>query len=780
MLRRLLLRFAALAAILLACLAHLIWNGWRARAVVAENLPHPPISSGLRDVDLWHPTASPGHVYDLTFAWPEERPSGVPAGARLQIQLASGGRTRLLAVRAGHLNDAVSWWDLLRGRERLQVVSDRDWVDLGSLPSAGTRFEVQVFGLLPGPFGFAELHAPRTEHFSGFRLRRPDSPRARPSAAIVRYRFVTPSPVPARETIARVFFFISASRVLQLTGLVALALLAAGWWWLWEGRTTRAVAALVPAVTLLHACALPPFQGADAVNHVGTVEAAIFNPGLFGGRWAFPASLATAYDAIGYDRFAGHPDVPVPLTSPGARDAARAVLDRPALEEARAAVSSYRDAGVLDARGRAPLYYGSFRLLAPVAHRLSVLDRLEAYVVLSAAASLALFCAGLLLLARSGLGTYVQLLYGLVALVPYSVGVVASCSNYSVAIGLGAFLAACALVAVLTGEARWRLRAGALFVAASLCGIGIWDDFAFVAGTGLLVAAALGGRGLVRRLPRYGRRPTPAVVAGLAAALVGAAFWAIASGRVWRLFQSLAARRPKELGGPEDPTFWVLLGTAAVPFVTALLLALFLFRSRDVPEPRRLAWARARSAVLAALFVALFILTPWSAVPFEFVHLDLADQVAAHWAAFWSNNFAWDQDVLFWKLYWGVFGYADVAYPAAVYALARWLCVGVFLALPVLSVRFTTKRPAASAQLLVLSGLALTFCVVTNSIRHLQPALPWGRFILPLLPLAALPVLARTESATSARRAAWVFAGGVVLHLWTSIAVLGSRYAVGI
>lgn len=779
MLRRLLLRFAALAAILVACLAHLIGNGWRARSVVAENLSHPPVSSGLRDVDLWHPTGSPGHVYDLTFAWPEKRSWSVPAGARLEVQLASGGRTRFLVVRTGHPNDPVPWRDVLTGRRHLQVVSDRDWVDLGPLPDSGTRLDVQVFGLLPGPFGFAEPHAPRTEHFSGFRLRRPDSPRARPSATIVRYRFVAPTPVPARETLSRVFFFVSASRVLLLAGLVALALLAAGWWWLWEGRTTRAVAALVPAVTLLHACALPPFQGADAVNHVGTVEAAIFNPGLFGGPWAFPASLATAYDAIGYDQFAGHPDVPVPLTSPASRDAARAVLDRPALEEARAAVSKYRDAGVLDARRRAPLYYGSFRLIAPLARRMSVLDRLEAYVVLSAAASLALFGAGLLLLARAGLSAHVRLLYGLVALVPYSVGVVASCSNYSVAIGLGAFLAACALVVVLAGEARWRLGAGALFVATSSAGIGIWEDFAFVAAAGLGVAAALGAPRLIRRLRRNDRRSSPAVIVGLVVAVLGAAFWAVASGRVWRLLESVAARRPKELGGPEDPTFWVLLGTAAVPFVTALLLALFLFRSRDVPEPRRMAWARTRSFALATLFVALFILTPWSAVPFEFVHLDLADAVAAHWAAFWSNNFAWDQDVLSWKMYWGVFGYADVAYPSAVYALARWLCVGLFLALPVLSVRFTSKRPVPSAQLLAIAGFALSACVVSNSIRHLQPALPWGRFILPLLALAALPVLVRTETATSARRAEWVLAAGVVLHLWTSIALLGSRYAVG-
>jgi hypothetical protein len=778
-LRRFLLPTAVLAGILLLGLAHLVANGRRAREVVAENLPHRPLSSGTRDIDLWHPTTSFGHVYDLTFAWPEPKPWSVPAGSRLEVQLSSGGRTRLLIVRKGHPNDTPSWGSVLTGRLPLQVVGDREWVDLGPFPSEGTRLEVQVYGLLPGAFGFAEQNEPGTAHFSGFRIRRPDSPLARPSRTIVRYRFVVSRPVDARETLARALFFVSASRVLQLTLAVALVLLLLGWAWLWQGRTTRAAAALVPAVTLLHACALPPFQGADAVNHVGTVEALLFNPALFGGPWAYPKSLATVYDAIGYDRFASHPDVPVPLTSPAARDEARAVLTRPALDEAHAAVSKYLDAGLLDPRSRAPLFYAAFRLFGPVARHLSVLDRIEAYVVLSAAGSLVLFGLGLLLLARAELGSYVALAYALVALVPYSVGVAASCSNYSPAIGLGALLAASALVTILADEARVRLLGAELFLGGSALGVTIWDDFVFLAAGGILALVAILLVRAFRRGPESAR-PRAAVLAGVFAVLLAATFWALSSGRAWRLLHALAARRPKHLGGPDDPTFWVLLGTAAVPFVIALLFAFFLLRARDVPEPRRLAWARGRSALGAAIFLVMFLATRWSGVPFEQVRLDLSDEVAAHWAAFWSNNFAWDQDVLAWKMYWGVFGYADVSYPDAIYAVARWACVALFLALPVLSVRFTTRRPIASAQLLLVSGFALSVCVVTNSIRHLQPALPWGRFLLPLLPLAALPVLVRTEVPGRERAAAWLLAAAVVLHLWTSVALLPSRYAVGI
>jgi hypothetical protein len=54
------------------------------------------------------------------------------------------------------------------------------------------------------------------------------------------------------------------------------------------------------------------------------------------------------------------------------------------------------DAYLTNPRIRAPLYYNGFRLLGPVLRRMSVLDRLEAYVVLSASASLLLFCGGLL------------------------------------------------------------------------------------------------------------------------------------------------------------------------------------------------------------------------------------------------------------------------------------------------------------------------------------------------------------------------------------------------
>jgi len=265
--------------------------------------------------------------------------------------------------------------------------------------------------------------------------------------------------------------------------------------------------------------------------------------------------------------------------------------------------------------------------------------------------------------------------------------------------------------------------------------------------------------------------------------LAGTIAFALATGRVRNVMASLGAVLPKDLGGFEDPSLWLLLGAAAAPTVVGLVLALAIVSSRGMPEAGRERAARARSAALVVVFVVMFLATSWTSVPFESIHLDYPDEVAAHWSSFWSSNFAFDQDVLSWKMYWGVFGWADVLYPEVLYAVARWVCVGLFLALPVLSWRFTRRSPGRSAFLLVAAGYALTACVVTNSLRFFLPSNPWGRFILPAFPLVAVPLLARAALAANAERpTAWRLAVAVfvALHVWTSIALIGSRYAIGL
>ena len=320
-----------------------------------------------------------------------------------------------------------------------------------------------------------------------------------------------------------------------------------------------------------------------------------------------------------------------------------------------------------------------------------------------------------------------------------------------------------------------------LFSLASLAGIGVWDDFAFFAVPALAILTFLSARAAYRMPAGSRRRLATGAILAFGILLTGTVAFALATGRIRHAISSFGARLPRSLGGFEDPSLWLLLGAAAAPFVVSLVLALAIVRSQAVSESARRHAALLRTAVVTTIFVVTFLATPWRAVPFENVRLDYPDEVAAHWSSFWSNNFAFDQDVLFWKMYWGVFGYADVSYPDALYALARWACVGLFLALPVLSWRFTHRSPGRSALLLVASGYALSACVVTNSLRFFMPSNPWGRFLLPALPLVALPLLARaTGSPARARALRICLAAMIALHVWTAIALLGSRYAVGL
>jgi hypothetical protein len=778
-LKRFLLRSLVLSGILLVCFAHLVWNGWHAKKVVGENVPRPLLSSGKRDIDLWVPTYEPGRMYDLTFERGEETGGPVPPDARLEVQLASNGRTRLMVVRSGHPNTDVSWWALLTGREKLQIVADREWIDLGPAPQPGETLEVQVSGLLPGSYGLAQIFTHDRPHFERILAVRPESPGASVTNTTLRYKLQRVDPVPAKETLARFVFFISCSRVLQVAAVVALALLFAGWFWLFEKRFARAVGCLVPAVTLLHACCLAPFRGEDGPLHTGTVEAVVWNPEMFA-NFSYPDSLRLLYDVIGCDRWAGHADIPVSIDSPERRARVRDVAARRLEAEARKGGPGLPEAFIVNPRWRAPLYYNAFRIPGPMLRRMSVLDRLEAYVLLSAGASLLLFSLGLVVLVRARISENIVLLYGLVALVPYSVGIVASCSNYSLAIGIGQLLAACLVAGVLGDRPHAQMEMAGLFSLASLAGIGVWDDFVLLGVPALAVLTVVATKAFFRLPAGAARRfATLAVIAGGALATGGLVF-ALATGRVRRVVFSLGARLPASLSRFEDPSSWLIVAAGAAPVVAALIVAFGIVRSNGISEAGRERAARARSAILVVIFVVMFLLTTWTYVPFESVRLEYPDEVAAHWSSFWSNNFAFDQDVLFWKMYWGVFGYADAFYPNSLYALARWACVSLLLALPVLSWRFTQRNPGRSALFVMASGYALAVCVVTTSLRFFAPMNPWGRYILPLLPLAALPALARTSAPGRERwwRAAIITL--VLLHLWTALTLLGSRWAVGI
>jgi hypothetical protein len=354
------------------------------------------------------------------------------------------------------------------------------------------------------------------------------------------------------------------------------------------------------------------------------------------------------------------------------------------------------------------------------------------------------------------------------------VAATASCSNYAPAIGLGSLLAAAALTATLAPPGRWKSVAAALLVLGSWIGIPIWPDFVFVAmaSTAIVLAWAI-DRAME---PLRGALSILRWIAGGALVVL---FLAVGVGLSHLKLGNIGTRLPLEIPrwGSEELTLMILV--AAAPFLLALGAALSVHRigRKGFPEARRV--LRRVSIGLALVFLGAFLLTPYTAVPYERARLDFGQLVAAHNLSFWSNNFSWDQDRLFWKFYWGAFGWHDTFYPDWLYALARWLCVGIFMALPLLCSRFLASRPRSSAFLILMSGVALSFCVVTEILRYLGPSNPWARYILPYLPLVALPVLVQVEAPGREGPLRLAVAAGAGLQVWTAVVVIGSRYALG-
>jgi hypothetical protein len=764
-------RFLVLLAILVFSFADLVWRGRHAIAIVAQNLPNP--GAALRIVDLVYPTPAFARIYDLTF---EPTEKGVPApavGQHLQLQLSSNGKTRLLLIRKGHppASRRSALWDFVRGRARLQAVADSEWVDLGPLPAGTSPLEVQVAGLLPAPYGFAELNQPADTVFRRIAIRRPAAPDVRMVTTVPRYRAVKAAPVPPLETISRFFFFISASRVLLFGALVAMGLLVLGWQLLAGGKAAAAVCCLVPAVTLLHAVSLPPLQGADETSHVGTIEKLVFGevPPKFE---TYPRSISLVAGVLQQDRVQFYPDEALPLSSPADRSRLRHLLEQRLAQEATQAGPVPPSAAVQPIDSRSPLFYRPFRLPAPLLRKLSILDRISAYRLLAAASGLFLFCGGAWLLHRARLSEQVILLYGLAFFVPYMVAATASCTNYAPAIGLGSLLAAAALTATLAPPGRWKSVAAALLVLGSWIGIPIWPDFVFVAmaSTAIVLAWAIERameplRGGLLRILR--------LIAGGALAVL---FLAVVVGLSRLKVGNIGTRLPPleiPRWGSEELTLMILV--VAAPFLLAVGAALAVLRIGRKAFPKVRRTLRCVSIGLALIFPMAFLLTPYTTV----IRFNFAELVHVHNSSFWSNNFSWDQDRLFWKFYWGAFGWHDAFYPDWLYALARWLCVGLFVALPFLCARFITERPRSSALLLLTSGIALSCCVVTEILRYLEPSNPWGRFILPYLPMAALPVLAQMEAPGRQRQCRLAVAAAVGLQVWTAVVVIGGRYGLG-
>ncbi len=756
------------AGVLLVSLADLCLRGRGAVGVVDTNLSIPLASSGARIADRVRPTV-PGRAIDLAFSSNEKPPSG----ARIETALASAGRTRVLLIRSGHPAPAVSaaLRDVLSGHASLRIVSDGGWVDLG-LAGDG-HLEVQILGLLPGPFG---LEAPLDQKAGAhgdltLALRTQGTePPVRP-----RWRLVVPQPVPPGEALGRVFFFVRHSAVLAAAGVFALGLLAAGAGLLFAGRPWGATVALVSSATLFHAALLPPFQGADETSHAATVEALVFRGASPHEAEPYPRSFSIAAGALQQDRVQFQPGEPLPLVDAVARNRLAAVLTSSLASEALEAGPEPLAAGLQPADRRAALFFRAYGPAAPLLSRLSFLHPLSAFRLIASAWGLLLFAGGSLLLRRAGASSQVAAFYGLVALIPYSVSTVGTCSNYAPAIGLGQLLAAAAFTTILTSEAKTRRLAAAVFVAGAWAGVLLWTDFVFPALLGTLVLASVVGAWLVARAGVPQR--TAKFLAGAAVLLFGA----FGGGALFRAAMrgAFAVQVPQNLGavGPKTMAFIALLALA--PLAAAAAAGLAVRRLAAKPEAEGVNILASCSIALASLTTCAFLLTRWTAVPFGYEYVPFPRLVAEHARAFLSNAFAWDQDRLSWKFWLGAFGWHDAFYPDAIYALARWGFVVLLVSFPLLAAPFLRKRPASASALFLVSGSALGCGTLTFTLRYLAPTVPYGRFVLPLAALAAFPLLVMLEADSRERWGRTALLAAAAFQVWTAIVVLGARYAYG-
>lgn len=761
---------------------HVVLKGRSDESILDESFSNRRIGEGRRLVDVAHAPVAPARAYDLTFRLPEGLRAEPGADARLTVQLAGAGRARLVIVRpfGGDASRRAAVADVFRGRAALRFVSDRAWLDLGPLPPGREAVHVQIVGLLPGPFGFWELLEADTAATGGALFARPADGRPAPSAlAPLRYRVVTEAPASPKETLARVLFFASANG-LVLGALVASLLLLAAGGLLLPSRPGAGAVVLACGAILLHAALLPPLQGADESSHAATVEATLFREAVPRMYDPYPLSLSRVAAILEQERVQFRSDEPLPVAGREARERLAAYLARPLSEEAARTGPNAPAAAVQPADQRAALFYRAYAPLGPWLRGRSVLTRLAAYRLLSTGAALALFAAGAFLLSLSTLPKESVLVYASVGLLPYSVGTVAACSNYAPAIGLGSLLAAAAVTASAPPTRFVRFAAGSAAVVGSFLGILLWTDFLFVAAAALFVALSLALARASRVVPFLRARPDAALA--LAAVALFACFAAAAAPHVTTLLEAqplptaFPLRIPRHR--PDAETLPIMVAAVLVPSALALAVALALRALAGRPEERVSRSLRAASGGLLTALVLGFLAVPFTTVPYENVRLGFADLVRAHVAAFLSNNFAFDQDTLTWKLYWGDFGWHDAPYPDWTYAVARWAAVLLLFGWPALSRRFVARDARLSAWLVVLAGLATSCAVATEILRYLHPGNPWGRFILPVAPLILLPLLVPPAGGRVAatRR---VLLSLVALNVWTAIAVVGGRYAVG-
>lgn len=715
-------------------------------------------------------------AFEISMQLSEEPGRGIwtiPPASSMLLQVDTIGRSMAFRIRSEGESGTL--------QERTQRVSDRDWLDLGTIPVGLRPKEVRVESVSGDPFTFRIPITLQKGDLRELTVRPVESATLTNRSSFgPRYRIVEKRPVPVMEALARILFLPSASRVLLVSLLVGLITTTLGPI-VMRSHTAVGVLLAVVGVALLHGSIRPPLRGEDEVGHIGTVEAVVWNPGLLA-QYMLPRSLDPFAAATGLSMVQFDTDAIVPVTSVEDRRTARDILDRAFAREAAEPGGRTPDQAIQPIQQRGRLYYPLFGFGGPVFRRLGLLERFAAYRIASTLLALAVFTAGAGLLRFGRMPDRFLILYGCASLLPpYFMSVLTSVSNYSMAIGFGFLFAAATVVLALSERPSAKVFAGITLVGGSWVAVWVWTDFLWFAPLVTTILAAAGLVLSVRFLRRrLGGRTWLAL--GVVIAFLGGGF-VVAYRSMWPQSSKIAvylsvllSRRPLGLPAPDSPIWFDIVRVVMLPVMLAAVFGLLGLLGRRLPTLTRDRLAFVRSTLGMAFFVVMFFVTPFATVPGD-TRLTFVDEVQAHWNAFWSTTFSLTQDTISWKMYWGLFGLSDTWYPDLVYAVAKWSCVALFLSLPVLCRRFQRERPWTSAALLVTSGLAISLAFVTNTLRYFQPSNPWGRFILPWVPLAVLPAVTRIDW-TPPREAAlrWIFLGAIAFHVWTAISMIGSRF----
>ena len=724
-----------------------------------------------------YPGARAG-AFEISMQLSEEPGRGIwtiPPASLLLLQVDTLGRSMAFRIRSEGNSGTLE--------ERTQRVPDRAWLDLGTIPAGLKQKRIRVESVSGEPFSF---RIPVTLQKGDLRELIVHPVESATSTILPgfspRYRIVEKRPVPPSEALARILFFPSSSTVLLVSLLGGLAAVTLGPV-IVRRRPLSGVLLALAGVALLHASLRPPLRGEDEVAHVGTVEAVVWNPALLvtGG---LPQSLDPMAAATGLSLVQFDTDEIVPVSSAANRRDVRAVVDQVFSREAAKIGGRFPDQGIQSVQVRSRLYYPLFRFGGSAFRRLGLLERFSAYRIVSTLLALAVFAVGAGLLRFGRMPDHFLILYGCAGLLPpYFMSVLTTVSNYSLAIGCGFLLAAAVVVLAISARPAARGFAAITLTLGGWTAVWVWTDFLMLAPLVTLVSVAAGLVVLERYLREElcGQRRWLSI--GLVVAILGGgsllayrSTWPQTS-KIESLFSEILSKRPVGFPRPDSPIWFDIVRVIMLPVMLAAAFGLLGLLGRRLPEPARDRLASGRSALGLAIFLGMFFVTPFTTVPFVGCRFEFWGEVLAHWNAFWSTAFSLSQDTLSWKMYWGVFGWADTKYPDLVYAVAKWACVALFLGLPILCRKFQRERPWISAALLVTSGLAVTFAVATNTLRYFQPSNPWGRFILPWIPLAVLPALSRVDW-TPKREAVlrWIFALAIAFHVWTAIWLIGTRY----